>query len=150
MSDEAKISILGVKRLDKKVRHLDGKGSRRVLRSGANKAVQVLKKFIKKEIPGHAKSIKKAIGSDVKVNKDVGVAAKLGINVKKKKGKGYVYYGAMYIRGTAARKTRKGANRGQVKAHPVVANGMKAGQESARKAMQTQMAVKLKEEAKKG
>lgn len=149
MSDRAKIEILGVKRLERKVRHLDGKGARRVLRSGASKAVQILRKFIKKEIPGHAKSIKKAIGSLVRVNKD-GAQAKVGINVGKKKGKGYVFYGAMYIQGTEQRETKSGANRGKVKANPVVARGVKAGTPSARKGMKEQMRAKLKEEARKG
>ena len=100
------VDLVGAKRLVEELNHLSNQGARKAIRSGANKAVVVIKKAIKREIPGQAKSLKTAIRSEVKVNKKVGVVAKVGINLGLGKyDKRYKFYASMYILGTQARFT---------------------------------------------
>lgn len=141
------VKLLGARAVRRLLKDLGSKGTRKALRAGLGKAVAVLRKFIRKEIPSHAKSIKKGVGSKVKVNKD-GVSAKVGINVGKKSGKGHVPHGAIYILGTKARKTEKGASRGKMPANDVVKRGTAKGAQLAKREMKQKIRETLRKIAK--
>lgn len=146
---DVEVKLLGVKQLAKQLKHLGGKGAIKALRAGVGKALAVLRKSIKKQIPAAHKSIGKSVGSKVKINKQDGVVAKVGLNIGKKKGKGRAPHAMIYVGGTADRKTKSGKPTGRMPANPVVQKGLAAGEGQATREMVAKMHDTIKKEAGK-
>lgn len=140
--------IINERRLMREFKHLETKGQRKVLRSACGQAATVYVREIKKEFPKEAKSLKKQIGRKVKVNKKVGVIAKVGMAVGKKKAK-HVPHAHLYILGTDKRYTTDGEYRGKAPAHDVIKSGSQKAQPSARRKFIEVAREKIQKEAGK-
>lgn len=150
MSDYAQVKILGAKTLGRALAKLGTAGARKCLRAGAGKAVTILKKFVRKEIPAKHKRIKKSVGSKVKVSKKEGVIAKVGLNIGKKAGKGHAPHAMIYVGGTQERKQKTtGRPTGRMPANPVVQRGVQAGKKQAIGQMKKKMREVFRKEAQK-
>jgi HK97 gp10 family phage protein len=144
------VELLNAKKLMRQMKHVGYRGSLKALRAGIGKAVALLRKSIRSEIPAKDKAIKKSVGSKVKINKKDGVVAKVGLNIGKKKGRGYAPHAILYVAGTVPRVQKKtGRPTGRMPANPVVQKGVAAGEAQAKRGMTEKMAEVLKTEAGK-
>lgn len=142
--------IINQKRLVREFKHLGSKGQRKALRAAVGSAVTIYVKAVKAQFPKEAKSLKKAVGRKVKVNKKEGVVAKIGIHLGIKKprvrGLGHAH---LYVLGTTDRYTKEGVYRGRAPGHDVVKRGSQAAAPEARRKFIEVARSKIKEEAGK-
>ena len=148
VSDAITITLFGDKQVKKLLKKLGDQSSRKALRSGVRAAVKFLKKSVKGEVAPKWKSIKKCIGSKVRVNKHF-VLGKVGINFGKKKGKGYAPHAAILVLGTKDRHTASGRNTGRVLPNNFVERGLATGGIVAKAEMAKKIKVTIRKEARK-
>lgn len=140
------IKLLETRKAKKLLKRAD-KLSLKGLRAGLNKALAIVKRAIRKETKH--KSIKKAVGSKVSVKKS-GATGKFGLNIGKKKGKGYAPHGAIYILGTKPRtQTKTGRSTGRTKGHDIVKAGTAKSQKRAVKEMHEAIRLAIKKAKKR-
>lgn len=121
------MQITGIKALDRKLRELPPKVKKKLSGQAIRAGLRTVAKAVKQQVPP---SFKRAVGSRYTTRK----GGQAGVNVGKKKGRGWLPHFSLYVMGARNRTTAAGANRGDSPAHPVVDQAWQASQQAATKA----------------
>jgi|AGTN01.1.fsa_nt_gi phage protein, HK97 gp10 family len=113
------VEVEGIKRMLKKLDSVHYKVRRKVLRPAVTKTSRLIVKGVKKRITKRTGKLRKSINPKIiiKGNRATGlIGAKTGTP-----------YFHLFVKGTAVRKTKKGANRGRMPAKDVLDEAVKEG-----------------------
>lgn len=151
------MEVLGAPELIRELEHLGRSGSRKAIQAGIRAGLTSLRNSIKAQVPPHAKSIKRSVGSKFDLRRNI---AKVGVNVGKKRkrknkqgemvaNRSFVPHAAVYVTGAKPRQTRAGHFRGRMRGTPIVQRGVAVGESAAEKAIRNKTLEKIEQEAGK-
>lgn len=138
----------GAEKLMRQLHHLGDRGSRRMVQAGLRAGLGSLRKTIRSQVPPHAKSVRRSIGTKLDLRRNI---AKVGVNVgKKRNSKSFTPHAAVYVTGAKQRYTKTGAYRGRQRGVPVVVQGVAIGERQAEREMERKIEEKLLLELRRG
>ena len=136
----ATVTITGQKELDRKLRALPGKVQLKLEGQAIRAGLRVIAKAVRSQ--AHP-AFKKSVGSRYTRKK----GGMVGVNVGKKKGRGYAPHFSLYVLGTGNRTTRDEYNRGESPSHPIVDVATLGTRDAALKATAENLAKGIEREA---